>query len=60
MVLVNTQLLMLQYATRLLLFILFMIMIYQGLRYIPLRKKKMAISACKKHAKRGRNPLVVI
>lgn len=40
MVMVNTQLLMLQYASRLLLFILFMIMIYQGLRYIPTRKRR--------------------
>ncbi|MGO4495487.1 hypothetical protein AB4114_06210 [Paenibacillus sp. 2RAB27] len=40
MVLVNTQLLMLQYASRLLLFILLMIMIYQGLRYIPARKRR--------------------
>jgi hypothetical protein len=39
-VMINTQLLMLQYASRLLLFILFMIMIYQGLRYIPARKRR--------------------
>lgn len=40
MVMVNTQMLMLQYATRMLLFILFMIMIYQALRYLPARKKR--------------------
>lgn len=40
MVMVNTQLMMLQYASRLLLFMLFMIMIYQGLRYIPVRKRR--------------------
>ncbi|CAN7631019.1 hypothetical protein [Paenibacillus sp. LjRoot56] len=40
MVMINTQLLMLQYASRLLLFILFMILIHQGLRYLPARKRR--------------------
>lgn len=57
LVMVNTQLLMLQYVTRLLLFILFMMMIYHGLKYIPERKRRWRSLRVKSALKEAEIPL---